>query len=95
MIIPINISKRLVILLDFIDFEACGNLEGQVCFSKLFLSESRELIESHFISVLFVGIVSLYFGMILEEDPLPIGILELRRIRNGMFGFPGLELGWF
>jgi hypothetical protein len=65
--------------------------EGEVGFGELFLSHGRELVESHGVGLVVPGVVGLDLGEVLEEDSLPIGILELVRKGDAVLALPGLK----
>ena len=87
---PINISN-FNFFVAFLNCQVARDNKSEVSFGEFFLGEGGELVESLFVGLGWVGVVGVDFGEVLEEDSLSVSILELRRIADAVFGFPGLE----
>ncbi len=92
--ISINVTNNSVVFI--VLNVAAGFLvrdKSKVSLSELLLGKGGELVKTHFVGSVLVGVVSVDLGEVLEEDALSIGVLELRCIGDSVLGFPGLELG--
>ena len=89
---PIDITDHKVIsALDVLGFLFDDGSE--VSLGEFLLSHGGELVESHFVGSVLVGVVGVDVGKIFEEDSLSVSILDFGGEGDAVFGLPALELG--
>lgn len=68
------------------------NNKAKVGLFELILSQGRKLIEAHFISFVFSGVMFCNFGFIEKENFFSISVFKSRLETDFMFVFPFLEI---
>lgn len=88
---PVNITDLGII--DALNVVAGLSNDGsEVGLDELFSGHGGELVKSHLIGLVLVGVVEVHLGKVLKEDPFSVGILKLRSILDAMSGLPRLKL---
>jgi len=89
---PINVSNWDVSFNRFDGSSGGGGNESEELLDEFFLSVGGELIDSHIVSSVLIGVVSVNLSEVFNEDSFSIGVLKLWGEWDSVTDFPALEL---